>query len=125
MLSDMSARARSSLSLKVAICLSTALVGCFGLRASERSIERDLLDLVPLSTDRSSAKGILEAQGYTRQAADAARPEVCTLKYCNYAERYWLGEYRTVFATDVVATFCYDENDKLVSVHVRKLVDSL
>jgi hypothetical protein len=107
------------------LALAALLVGCFGLRASERSIERDLLDLVPLSTGRSSAKGILEAQGYTRQAADSARAEACALKNWNYAERYWLGEYRTVFATDVVATFCFDENDRLVSVHVRKLVDSL
>jgi len=36
-----------------------------------------------------------------------------------------LGEYRNIFVTDVLVFFGFDENSRLVDLHVRKDIDAL
>lgn len=39
--------------------------------------------------------------------------------------RVHLGEYKAFFITDVIAFFGFDENSRLVNLHVRKDIDAL
>ena len=111
----------------------------------EKLIRANLLRLTPVGTDMKDAIAVIESNkkweimyisnefGYMLTLG--GMPETYYPRYSpdilpekiigKQSIRATLGSYRTIFITSVVAFWGFDENSKLIDIHVRKEVDAL
>jgi len=111
------------------------------LRKSEDQIRTNLLKIAPIGTDMEELIKIIEGNkkweivsisnisGYTLrwgQPTFASPDDIASGKAIGkHSIVIYLGSYRNIFITGVDVFWGFDENSKLVDLHVRKSVDAL
>lgn len=106
------------------------------LRSSEEQIRKNMLELTPIgmsmddvikviqSNDKWEIEWINNEYGYGIDNSGTPG-ENRDMRIGEKSIRIHLGEYRTLFVTDVLVYYGFDTDSKLIEISVRKDTDSL
>jgi hypothetical protein len=126
------------IAVSAVIIIAVAILLSNPLRRSEESIRSNMLKLTPIGTSMEDVINVIENNknwkirytfdnGYSMLGGRPSGPyygDDGTIVGVKSIDAH-IGEYRTIFATDVLIFYAFDENLKLINIAVRKDTDSL
>jgi len=113
----------------VVVLMIVSLASCRGwLRAEGSEIENQLLVETPLATSKAQVLAVSRTKGRAVGDGGELTPNISNYPVPSGEGKSYLrahiGSYGVVLTVDVIAFYIFDEEERLVAIHVRKDVDA-